>query len=399
MEKIILGDTEKYLGANAVIGYSQHSSRRGRSFLSNLTAFYDKETHLVVQGKPIDGILLDFSKAFLVVPPRILLDKLSIPQLGRHTQWWLVSEHPSARGIVVTLFAAQNSSVSNSRGQEGCLILTQVVASPGSLICPVSVGIHPFKASRVAIYGTGVVIYGTGVAIYGTGVVIYGTGVAICGTGVVIYGTGVVIYRTGVAIYGTGVVPQTNQAPAEGFFNIRLDGALSSLAQGKVSLPMARVGMRSPFQPNHSGVLSLLFPAAVLVPPSHHCQLLQLPLFLQKTLQEAKQSSTISRKKELSHPMFCVLPSPGSHEELQKLPYPVFCVLLSPEIHKELQELPHPRPCVPSNPRSHEELQELLHPMSCIPSNPGSFRSCHIPCPVSSPTLRAMRTFRNSESL
>jgi len=67
MEKIILGVTEKHLKDSAVIGHTQHGFMRGRSCLTNLISFYDKVTHLVDQGKPVNVIFLDFSKAFNAV--------------------------------------------------------------------------------------------------------------------------------------------------------------------------------------------------------------------------------------------------------------------------------------------------------------------------------------------
>ncbi|TRZ22429.1 hypothetical protein HGM15179_004636 [Zosterops borbonicus] len=73
VEKIILRDVEKHLKDNVVIGHSQHSFMRGRSYLSKLISFYDNVIHLIDQGNPVDAIILDFSKAFY----RILLDKMS----------------------------------------------------------------------------------------------------------------------------------------------------------------------------------------------------------------------------------------------------------------------------------------------------------------------------------
>ncbi|KAJ7407773.1 RNA-directed DNA polymerase from mobile element jockey-like protein [Pitangus sulphuratus] len=77
MEKIILGSIEIHLKDNAVTGQNQHGFMRGNSCLSNLISFYDKITHLVDQGKPVDVTFLDFSKAFSTVSHRILLEKIS----------------------------------------------------------------------------------------------------------------------------------------------------------------------------------------------------------------------------------------------------------------------------------------------------------------------------------
>ncbi|TRZ07292.1 hypothetical protein HGM15179_019816, partial [Zosterops borbonicus] len=63
MERTILGVIEKHLKDNAVTDHSQHGFMRGKSSLTNFISFYDKVAHLVDQGKPVDVIFWDFSKA------------------------------------------------------------------------------------------------------------------------------------------------------------------------------------------------------------------------------------------------------------------------------------------------------------------------------------------------
>ncbi|KAM7094975.1 germ cell nuclear acidic protein isoform 2-T2 [Ciconia maguari] len=89
MEKIILGTTDSYLKNNAVIRHSQHGFKKGKSCLTNLISFYDKVTHLLDEGKAVDVVFLDFSKAFDTVPYSILLDKLSSCGTSRFMVRWV----------------------------------------------------------------------------------------------------------------------------------------------------------------------------------------------------------------------------------------------------------------------------------------------------------------------
>ncbi|KAJ7408105.1 RNA-directed DNA polymerase from mobile element jockey-like protein [Willisornis vidua] len=94
--EIILGNIEK---DNTVIGHNQHTLVRGKSCLSNLISFYYKITYLIDQGRPVDVIILDFSKAFSTVFPRILLDKMSSTQLGKHIMWWILNDKNHTRKL------------------------------------------------------------------------------------------------------------------------------------------------------------------------------------------------------------------------------------------------------------------------------------------------------------
>ncbi|KAK4806941.1 hypothetical protein QYF61_027308 [Mycteria americana] len=89
MEQIILSAIMQHVQDNQVIRPSQHGFRKGRSCLTNLISFYDKVTHLVDEGKAVDVVYLDFSKAFDTVSHSILLEKLAAHGLDGCTLRWV----------------------------------------------------------------------------------------------------------------------------------------------------------------------------------------------------------------------------------------------------------------------------------------------------------------------
>ncbi|KAK4822092.1 hypothetical protein QYF61_009792 [Mycteria americana] len=74
---------------NQGIKPSQHGFRKVRSCLTNLISFYNKVTCLVDEGKAVDVVYLDFSKAFDMVSHSILLEKLAAHGLDRCTLCWV----------------------------------------------------------------------------------------------------------------------------------------------------------------------------------------------------------------------------------------------------------------------------------------------------------------------
>jgi len=67
----------------------QHGFMKGKPCLTKLISFYDQVTCLVDEGKAVDVIYLDFSKAFDTVPHGILLEKLAAHGLDGCSLRWI----------------------------------------------------------------------------------------------------------------------------------------------------------------------------------------------------------------------------------------------------------------------------------------------------------------------
>ncbi|CAM5122477.1 unnamed protein product [Eretmochelys imbricata] len=88
MEQVLKESILKHLEERKVIRNSQHGFTEGKSCLTNLIAFYDEITGSVDEGKAVDMLLLDFSKAFDTVSHSILASKLKKYGLDEWTIRW-----------------------------------------------------------------------------------------------------------------------------------------------------------------------------------------------------------------------------------------------------------------------------------------------------------------------
>ncbi|CAM5076503.1 unnamed protein product [Natator depressus] len=91
MEQVLKESILKHSEERKVIRNSQHGFTKGKSCLTNLIAFYDEITGSVDEGKAVDVLFLDFSKAFDTVSHSILASKLKNYGLDEWTIKWIES--------------------------------------------------------------------------------------------------------------------------------------------------------------------------------------------------------------------------------------------------------------------------------------------------------------------
>ncbi|CAM5090378.1 unnamed protein product [Eretmochelys imbricata] len=91
MEQVLKESILKHLEERKVIRNSQHGFTKCKSCLINLITFYDEITGSVDEGKAVDVLFLDFSKAFDTVSHSILASKLKKYGMDEWTIRWIES--------------------------------------------------------------------------------------------------------------------------------------------------------------------------------------------------------------------------------------------------------------------------------------------------------------------
>ncbi|PKU45756.1 rna-directed dna polymerase from mobile element jockey-like [Limosa lapponica baueri] len=106
IEQNILNAIMQHVQNSQVIRPSQHRFINGRPCLTNLISFYDKVTHLVDEGKAVDVVYRDSSKAFDTHFPQHSPGETGCSWLGRvYSSWWLViSSDPQSSVLGPVLF-------------------------------------------------------------------------------------------------------------------------------------------------------------------------------------------------------------------------------------------------------------------------------------------------------
>ncbi|PKU32528.1 rna-directed dna polymerase from mobile element jockey- hypothetical protein [Limosa lapponica baueri] len=89
MECLVLGIISKHVEEKKAIRSSQHGFTKGKSCLTNLIAFYNGMTGWIDEGRVVDVVYLDFSKAFETVSHSIFISKLRKYGLDEWTVKWI----------------------------------------------------------------------------------------------------------------------------------------------------------------------------------------------------------------------------------------------------------------------------------------------------------------------
>ena len=90
LESILRDNIVNHLNTHTLLLKSQHGFTKGKSCLTNLLSFLEDVTKAIDEGKPLDVIYLDFSKAFDKVPHKRLLHKIESHGISSMDRWMVV---------------------------------------------------------------------------------------------------------------------------------------------------------------------------------------------------------------------------------------------------------------------------------------------------------------------
>ncbi|PKU49358.1 rna-directed dna polymerase from mobile element jockey- hypothetical protein [Limosa lapponica baueri] len=88
-ERLALDVISKYMEEKKAIRSSQHGFTKGKLCLTNLIAFYDSLSGWIDEGRAVNAVCLDFSKAFDAVSHSIFTGKLRKYGLDEWTVRWI----------------------------------------------------------------------------------------------------------------------------------------------------------------------------------------------------------------------------------------------------------------------------------------------------------------------
>ncbi|GAB0209533.1 mitochondrial enolase superfamily member 1 [Grus japonensis] len=122
MEQLILGVINKHVEEKEVIGSGQHGFTKGKLCLTNVIAFYDGMTGWVDEGRAVDVVYLDFSKAFDTVSHNILISKLRKCGLDEWILRWVENWlNGRAQRVVISVAGSSWRSVASGVPQGSVL--------------------------------------------------------------------------------------------------------------------------------------------------------------------------------------------------------------------------------------------------------------------------------------
>ena len=91
LEHVVAKDLLTHLDNNKILSDTQHGFRQSRSCETQLVQFVDELLQHMCDGKQIDAVVMDFSKAFDMVPHNSLLVKLASYGVQSYNSAWIKS--------------------------------------------------------------------------------------------------------------------------------------------------------------------------------------------------------------------------------------------------------------------------------------------------------------------